>query len=219
MNFEQIAFIGESLGPLFLTDPEQGAGSPLFIALAQMDAHQAALEWPVFSDTPAFDVSAADDITKAVEKCLMNMKIGLNGDFQELIWEYRRLFAVSGSPKPAPPWGSYYTDPEAAICSETTLALRQWLAINGIGKTDDKKVEDHIGQMLLLMAWIARQRPEITGEFLQLHFLPWATHMLQALQKSTSHPFYNGLAQLCDICLTAIRDALRLEVIYPRFYR
>ena len=67
--------------------------------------------------------------------------------------EYRRLF-VGPAPKPAPPWGSVYTDRECVVFGESTLALRAWMRAQGIARlVDDKTPEDHIGLMLVLMAW------------------------------------------------------------------
>lgn len=205
-----ISFVGNTLGPLYLADPEQGVCSPLLTTIASLDLSQAAEEWPYVES--ALAAKALGQMQQAV------------ADSEELTWEFRRLFAIGPTAKPAPPWGSYYTDAEGAIVSETTLALRRWLDINGIGKNEDagfgnNKVEDHIGQMLLLMAWVAQSRPELIEDFLGLHLLPWSNHFFIRLQSATQHPFYLGLATLSDASLCGIRDALDIEVIYPHFYR
>ena len=51
----QIAFIGESLGPLFTHDPklEGNAIRSLFEAFVQMDTQEAAKEWPFTEDQKA----------------------------------------------------------------------------------------------------------------------------------------------------------------------
>jgi len=205
--YPSIAFIGSTLGPLFLVDPEQGACSELFSAFANLDAKEAGEEWP-FVD--------AEEATRLIAQ----MQQGLQGDPDDLLWEFRRLFAIGPTLKPAPPWGSYYTDHEGAICSEATLELRKWLRINGIGKAGEKeKVEDHIGQMLVLMSWIAENRPDLIQEYLSKHLLTWSQHFLKILQVSTKHPFYEGLASLTNASLCGIRDELNLQIVYPQFYR
>ncbi|MCL1847702.1 MAG: molecular chaperone TorD family protein [Coriobacteriia bacterium] len=202
-----IAFIGASLGPLYLVDPEQGACSQLLEAFLIADAEQLGREWPFVDDSEAAALIA-------------QMKQGLGGDPDEMVWEFRRLFAIGPTPKPAPPWGSYYTDREGAICSVATLELRRWLAAQGIGQAaGDGKVEDHVGHMLTLMSWMALNAPNLLPEFLSRHFLVWTEHFLGILQDSTAHPFYLGLAALTNASLCGIRDELQLSITYPRFYR
>ena len=69
-------------------------------------------------------------------------------DADDLVWEYRRLF-VGPAPKPAPPWGSVYTDRECVVFGEGTLELRAWMRAHGVRRTTDERTpEDHIGLML-----------------------------------------------------------------------
>ncbi|MCL1799503.1 MAG: molecular chaperone TorD family protein [Eggerthellaceae bacterium] len=202
-----VSFVGATLGPLYLVDPEQGACSGLLEAFAFSDAEQLGREWPFVGDAEAAAL-------------ISRMKEGLEGGPDTLVWEFRRLFAIGPTPKPAPPWGSYYTDREGATCSTATLELRRWLAAQGIGQAEgDKKVEDHIGQMLALMSWIALNDPRLLEEFLSLHFLTWSGHFLEALDASTDHLFYKGLALLTNASLCGIRDELKLSITSPHFFR
>lgn len=122
--------------------------------------------------------------------------------------------------KPAPPWGSVYTDRECVVFGKSTLELRAWMREQGIERlTDDKTPEDHIGLMLALMAWIAREKPEILDDFMRLHLLTWSSHFLGQLAEAAEQPFYEGLALLTKASLEGIQDELGLEVVYPRFYR
>lgn len=139
-----VVFVGETLGPFFLQDPVKGEAGQAFAAMAALDAAQAAVEWPFVDE----DEARAD---------LSLMTAGLAGgcDADDLVWEYRRLF-IGPAPKPAPPWGSVYTDRERVVFGATTLELRAWMRERGIARTTDEKTpEDHIGLMLVLMAWIA----------------------------------------------------------------
>lgn len=205
---EGIAFVGETLGPFFLQDPKTGEAGAAFQALAALDVDAAAAEWPFADEAEA-------------RSCLALMKEGLaNGiEDDDLVWEYRRLF-VGPAPKPAPPWGSVYTDRECVVFGESTLALRAWMRSRGIARlVDDKTPEDHIGLMLVLMAWIARNQPADLDDYLRLHLLPWSSHFLDELTEAAKQPFYEGLARLAKASLEGIQSERALDVAYPRFYR
>lgn len=205
---EGIAFVGETLGPFFLQDPKTGEAGAAFQALAALDVDAAAAEWPFAGEAEA-------------RACLALMKEGLAHGIEDddLVWEYRRLF-VGPAPKPAPPWGSVYTDRECVVFGESTLALRAWMRAQGIARlVDDKTPEDHIGLMLVLMAWIARNQPADLDDYLRLHLLPWSSHFLDELAEAAKQPFYEGLARLAKASLEGIQSERALYVAYPRFYR
>ena len=84
---------------------------------------------------------------------------------------------------------------------------------------DDKNPEDHIGLMLVLMAWIARNQPADLDDYLRLHLLPWSSHFLDELAEAAKQPFYEGLARLAKASLEGIQSERALDVAYPRFYR
>lgn len=207
-EFEGIAFLGETLGPFFLNDPKTGDAGAAFEAMAALDVPAAADAWPFVEAEKARD-------------CLSRMVGGLarGAEDDDLVWEYRRLF-IGPAPKPAPPWGSVYMDRECVVFGESTLALRQWMRQQGIRRlTDDKTPEDHIGLMLVLMAWIARNKPQALDEYLRLHLLTWSSHFLDQLAQAARHPFYEGLASLTRESLEGVCAERGLEVDYPRFYR
>lgn len=206
---DRVVFVGETLGPLFLHDPLQDADviGAVYEAFAVIDARAAAAEWPFAEEAVAF-------------AALELMHEGLaNGIDDDMVWEYRRLFVGPGK-KPAPPWGSVYTDRECVMFGESTLALRQWMRKQGIDQLGGgSEPEDHIGTMLLLMSWIADHRPEVLEEYLCDHLLTWAGHFLKELQKASVHPFYQGLALLTRGSLEGLQKALGLQIAYPHFYR
>lgn len=203
-----VAFVGQTLAPFFLQDPLTGQAGAAFEAMATLDVEQAADEWPFVKAT-----EAAHDLGLMVE----GLRAGAASD--ELVREYRRLF-VGPAPKPAPPWGSVYTDRECVVFGESTLELRAWMRRNGIARTTDERTpEDHIGLMLALLAYLAQERPTLVDEYLRLHLLTWSTHFLDQLEAAAEQPFYRGLAHLTRASLEGIRHAHGIEVIYPRFYR
>lgn len=206
---EAVSFLGNSLGPLFLYDPvrDRDKVGAVYEAFAALDAQTAADEWP-FADP---DV---------VRLALVRIGDGLaSGVDDDLIWEYRRLFVGPGK-KPVPPWGSVYTDREKVIFGASTLKLRAWMRKNGIANlAEDGDAEDHIGRMLLLMAWIAQHKPDLLEEYLGDHLLTWSSHYFDALEASTDHAFFGGLAALSKASLEGMQTTFGIAVEYPRFYR
>ena len=214
---EGVAFLGNTLAPFFLQDPRTGDAGAEFAAVAALDAQAAGAEWPF-----AGEAQAVSCLSMMVEGLASSRAAGEGGAFaadDDLTWEYRRLFIGPGA-KPAPPWGSVYTDRECVVFGATTLELRAWMREHGVARTADEKTpEDHIGLMLALMAWLAQNQPADLGEFLSLHFLTWAGHFLDELSDAAEHPFYKGLALLTKASLGGVRETLGLEVVEPRFYR
>ncbi len=204
---EEVAFIGETLAPFFLQDPQTGSAAPAFEAVASLDCSAAADDWP-------FGVKA--DIDSGLQTMHDSLLDGMTDD---LIWEYRRLF-IGPTPKAAPPWGSVYTDRECVIFGESALALQRWMGEQGIeSHAGAGEPPDHIGLMLALMTWIVRERPEILVEFLREHLLTWASHFLDLLAEVAEHPFYKGLAIVSKASLEGIQSHFDISVNYPKFYR
>lgn len=216
-TFEGVAFLGNTLAPFFLQDPRTGDAGAEFAAVAVLDAQAAGAEWPFVGEE-----EAARCLAMMVEGLAPSCAAEESGAFaadDDLMWEYRRLFIGPGA-KPAPPWGSVYTDRECVVFGATTLELRAWMREHGVVRTADEKTpEDHIGLMLALMAWLAQNQPAELGEFLSLHFLTWAGHFLDELADAAEHPFYEGLARLTRASLDGVQEELGLEVVVPRFYR
>lgn len=205
---EAVAFAGETLAPFFLQDPVKGDAGAAFSAMAELDADAAAEEWPFVDD---------DEARRDLGLMVGGLAKGVEDD--DLVWEYRRLF-IGPAPKPAPPWGSVYMDRECVVFGTTTLDLRAWMRERGIERlVDDKTPEDHMGLMLVLMAWVARNQPEALEDYLRLHLLTWSSHFLEQLAEAAEQPFYEGLARLTKATLEGIQDELGLDVAYPRFYR
>ena len=185
-ELEAVSFVGETLAPFFLQDPRTGTAGAAFQAVAQLRAQEAADAWP-FAD--------GAEARHALSLMVNGLADGIDAD--DLVWEYRRLF-VGPAPKPAPPWGSVYTDRECVVFGEGTLELRAWMRAHGVRRTTDERT------------------PE---EFLRLHLLTWSSHFLDQLVEAADHPFYEGLARLAKASLEGIQQARDIDVTYPRFYR
>lgn len=204
---EAVAFVGETLGPLFMDDPATGVTDALFEALASLDVEEAAEAWPFVG---------ADQVQEPLAVLAGQSAVPASED---VVWEYRRLFVGPG-PKAAPQWGSVYTDRECVVFGESTLALRQWMRQRGVKRLiQNAEPEDSLGELLCLMAWLARHRPELVDELLADHVLPWAPHFLEEMEEAAEQPFYQALAQLARLTLEGIQVQRHLAVAAPRFYR
>lgn len=217
-----IAFAGRTLGPLFRYDPllDREKVEALYVALARSDAAALCEEWPFVTPDEAFKPIA--DMVRGAKR--LEDELAVDNESlaatSSLADEYRRLF-VGPAKKAAPPWGSVYTDRDQVVFGLSTLDLREWLRENGIEvrRGESEEPEDHIGTMLELMAWLADNRPELLGDYLQHHLLTWAPHFLDIMQDATTDAFFAGLAALTRYTLLGIQDTLELEVVEPRFYR
>ena len=91
---------------------------------------------------------------------------------------------------------------------------------NGIAITySEREPEDQIGRMLMLMSWLAENKSDLLPEMLSEHLLTWSHHFFKLFMKDARHPFYEGIALLADITLSAIKEDLKLVVPVKRFYR
>lgn len=202
-----VAFVGETLGPLFLEDPQTGGAGSLLEAFADTDAARAAADWPFGN---------ADAVQGALSLMVNGLAQGVTDD---LVWEYRRLF-VGPQTKVAPPWGSVYTDHDRVAFGASERELRRWMREVGITLlSEERDPADHIGRLLSLMAWIARNKPGVLDDFLRLHVLTWSSHFLNRVEEKSMHAFYRGLAQLTRESLEGIQGSLGITVDYPRFYQ
>lgn len=217
-----IAFAGRTLGPFFRYDPllDREKVEALYVALARSDAAALCEEWPFV--TPDEALKPIADMVRGAKR--LEDELAVDNESlaatSSLADEYRRLF-VGPAKKAAPPWGSVYTDRDQVVFGLSTLDLREWLRENGIEvrRGESEEPEDHIGTMLELMAWLADNRPELLGDYLQHHLLTWAPHFLVLTQDATTDAFFAGLAALTRYTLLGIQDTLELEVVEPRFYR
>jgi TorA maturation chaperone TorD len=200
---DAIAQSAQILGALFSENPKSTEAQPLF---DQLSAARSLVDWPFGS--PA-DLALAEDLICA----------GLAAPRQELAQEYQRLF-IGPYAFEAPAWGSVYLDRESVLFGSSTLELRQWMRANGIVSHQEKREpEDQIGKMLVLLGWLAAEKPELVPEFLAEHLLPWAPRYLELLRKDAGQPFYEGLAVLTQATLGDIATELDVQVTEKKLYR
>jgi TorA maturation chaperone TorD len=200
---EAIASSGRILGALFSQNPKEAEAQPLLDQLAALNSFD---DWPF--GVPQ-ELSTAYDLINE----------GLAAPRSELASEYQRLFIGPHAFK-APAWGSVYLDYESVLFGSSTLELRQWMRLNEIAIYDSKKEpEDQIGKMLVLLGWLAEEKPDLLPEFLGEHLMPWVPRYLDLLEEDAQQPFYTGLAVLTRTTLEGIVAELDLEVTRKKLYR
>lgn len=192
-----------ALGKLFFYDPQQDAHEayPLFETFATVDAPSLAAEW--------VGLDAEERKKAAAAFALFGDAVEDGRVKDEVAWEYRRLF-VGPHKMPCPPYGSAYTDRERVIFGVTCLELRTWMRAHGIEGIEDNLPEDHIGKVMMLAAWLCLERPDLLGEFLERHVLPWSGHYLNYLEENACVGCYRGLAQIARLTLDALERELEL---------
>ena len=133
--------------------------------------------------------------------------------------DYQQLFIGPFALK-APPWGSAYLDFERGLFGSSTLELREWMRKNGITtEVPSSEPEDHIGYMLLLLGFLADNRPDLIEEYLAGHLTTWAHRFCELLKDGAKTSFYRGLALLTDTTLRAIAESLSIVTPTRRLYR
>lgn len=196
MLLENIKNSARILGEVFLANPREPSSIPILDGIAALPSLD---EWP-FGNTERLAESWA------------MMFEGLTADRSELKREYQRLF-IGPHHLGAPAWGSVYLDKDCVILGSSTVALCKWMKSNGIAINDTKREpEDHIGKMLVLLGWLASEKPHLLNEYLADHLMPWAPRYLELLREEAAHPFYRGLSILTDETLTEMSDTLHVHV-------
>jgi TorA maturation chaperone TorD len=90
----------------------------------------------------------------------------------------------------------------------------------GIVVNDGKREpEDQIGKMLVLLGWLAEEKPELIRSFLGEHLMPWVPRYLELLLEDAQQPFYRGLAVLTRTTLEGIVAELGVQVSVKKLYR
>ncbi len=181
MNQQQlnwIALSGQLLGTAFYCEPHSEHMQPI-LSFFQQDNWQD--EWQYFS-----------------EKAQLAALFQFEFDLHILSEEYQALF-IGPYHLEAPPWGSVYLDPEQVIFGSSLIELETFLTRHQIVFAfNDREPADHIGLMLCLVAYLAKNRMELVSELLQKHLYPWVFQYLERLKKQPVSQFYADLAILTE---------------------
>jgi len=195
LSTEAVIDTSKILGGLYCLDPRDPEGWELVCSLGNTSL---LAEWPYGN------VAELAHISKLLQE-------GIATDRQALVREYQRLF-IGPQHFNAPAWGSVYLDRDSVLFGTSTIELCVWMRAGGITVNESERVPaDHIGKMLLLLAWLAEEKPDLVPEYLAVHLMPWAPRYLELLKGDAGNPFYEGLALLTSVTLESI--CLELGVV------
>lgn len=135
--------------------------------------------------------------------------------------EYKRQFVGPGHFE-APKWASVYLDPDEVVFGNAHLELRQWMRENGVEVHDDPEAGrvpcDSADHELLLLSWLAANRPEAIAPFVANHLMTWFPRYLDLLEETSKQPFWQGYAILVRTTAQAIADNLEVTAPTRRLY-
>jgi TorA maturation chaperone TorD len=193
---------------LFAQSPQEPEVQPLLDELRGLSSFD---EWPFGTG------EELDEAYRLIRAGLVEVP-DVTTPRNSLVREYQRLF-IGPHHFNAPAWGSVYLDRESVLFGCSTLELRQWMREAGIAVSSEKREpEDHIGRMLLLLAWLAQEKPELIGEFLREHLMPWAPRYFELLEEDARQSFYQGMAMLTCATLTDMTDTLGIQAVKKKLY-
>lgn len=220
----EMAQVTQMLAPFWLVAPARAEMSEIFEAMAAVDIRALVAEWPhgnTMDVSMGLSLMQSDARKVSLDLAEGDEEIAAHKAYRdELEREYARLF-IGPNPKPAPPWGSVYTDHDQVMFGESERELVTWIRKHGLFVGDEEQTEpmDHIGRLLALLGWCATARPDLVVELLQLHILPWSSHFLEIFEQSTEQDLYKGLAIVTRAFLEGIQSDGQIPVEYPRFFR
>lgn len=191
------------LGSLYLRDPRDD-GACQAAALAEALGRG---EWPLGGERELRDASQL-------------VREGAVAPLDALGREYKRLFVGPGHFE-APAWGSVYLDPDEIVFGNSNLELCQWMRRNGIEIREGeggREPADHIGKMLVLLGWLAENKPDIIPEYLSDHLMPWVPRYLELLGEASPGTLYCGLAKLTAATLDGVTSELGVSASEKRLY-
>lgn len=140
--------------------------------------------------------------------------------------EFTRLF-VGPLPPLAPPWASYYLEPDRLLFQETTLWVRKRYQAYGFiaGERVNAEADDHIGLEFDFLYQLSKKtietlQPNDSPEtlcrlledqhsFLTCHLIRFAALFQQRVSEFAALPYYRGIALIAKGFVEEERDILK----------
>lgn len=134
-------------------------------------------------------------------------------DFQDLHWDYTRMFIGPGKLL-APPWESAYLNEERLLFQEQTMEVRMmYVKYSFISQNYKYEPDDHIGLELDFMSKLSEELLEYYEEsnkvefnkvlndqedFLNNHLLKWCDMFAKDIINNSDTGFYRGIAKVLN---------------------
>ncbi|KAF0217274.1 MAG: cytoplasmic chaperone TorD family [Geobacteraceae bacterium] len=148
------------------------------------------------------------------------------GGETELTLVYARLF-VGPFSLGAPPYGSFYLEPEKKVMGETTVAVQEFYRQAGLALDEDfTELHDHMAVELEFISYLLRsavseaaERGEAAStewvdrrrEFLRRFLVGWYGDFCAAIREATDNPFYLAYADCLEAVVGRDRELLGLK--------
>lgn len=141
-------------------------------------------------------------------------------DEQALLDDWMALFRGPRHLRAAP-WGSVYMDHDQVLYGWTWEGLRAWMRESGIAGTyRENDPEDNFGRLMSLAGQLASERrPDLLGQLLADHLLPWAPRFLETVRAQAATDTCRGLAMLAAASLEDVRGLGGVSPAVRRLYR
>lgn len=143
----------------------------------------------------------------------------------ELTVVYSRLF-VGPFSLGAPPYGSFYLEPEKKVMGNTTVAVQEFYRQAGLSLDEEfTELPDHMAVELEFISYLLRRAmPEATEgdrstttewidrrrEFLRQFVVGWYGGFCAAIREATDNPFYRAYADCLEALIRRDREMLGL---------
>lgn len=161
--------------------------------------------------------------------------VNIDRDFQELHWDFTRLF-VGPFELPTPPWESSYVRKDGLLFQETTMKIRQLYEKYGMEVTDfNIEADDHIGleldfiyhlnELCIQLAessdGLALDRINLLlreqHRFINDHLLKFVPELSQSIKNEANTQFFVGLAKILNhytqMDSEVLQELMNIEII------
>ena len=145
------------------------------------------------------------DILSELKAALDQIDMASDGELEDLLWEYTRLF-IGPYKLPCPPWESVYTSPKRLMMQEAYDEVRDYYNKAGLTVNNQGIMADHIGAELNFLAVVlqkANSDPkkeqyyrDLTSEFLAEHIIKWVPQFARDMEDAADLSFYKTLARV-----------------------
>ncbi len=151
--------------------------------------------------------SLSDDVPNSLSRLKDALdKIDLNSgqEFEDLLWEYTRLF-IGPYKLPCPPWESVYTSGKRLMMQEAYDQVQDFYSEVGLKVGNPNIMTDHVGAELNFLAVLHEKMEgdhekrsyyvDIGKRFMDEHVMRWIPQFTQDMEEAADLRLYKTLAQ------------------------
>jgi TorA maturation chaperone TorD len=144
------------------------------------------------------------DLLVALKKAISEVDPASEGELENLLWEYTRLF-IGPYKLPCPPWESVYTSPTRLLMQDAAAEVLNIYREAGFAISTPDVLPDHIGAELNFLAVLLQKAPSgveernqnisLVEKFLTEHLLKWVPKFTEDMEEAAETSFYKALAR------------------------